>query len=231
MRPAELSDAAKHKAAKAASPGGEKRQVTITSESPNLSVTAWLGLDPPQITGGYGGWDVVARPNRQALTVWKGYNPFEMDLPILLDGFVTTSSVEARISALERMGRPPKVLDEPPIIRVEGFVPHSDLSWVLQRIAYGDTIRAENGQRVRQFLTLGLLKYIEADRLEQGNARLSAQNKVKTKKGPHIVKKGETMNSIAVYEYHDIKMAKQIMVANGIRDPKSIKIGQHLRLP
>lgn len=214
----------------------DDRQVTITSVNPNLSVTAWLGLDPPQITAGYGGWETVSRPKRQSLTVWRGYNPFEMDLPILLEGWATgadngSQSVEARISALERMGRPPKVLDEPPLIRIAGFVPHADLAWVIQRITYGDTIRAENGQRVRQHMTLGLLKYIEADRVQQGNARLSAQNKVQTRKGPHKVKKGETLQSIAAYEYHDATRWKEIAVINNIRDPKSIKVGQSLRLP
>jgi nucleoid-associated protein YgaU len=156
-----------------------------------------------------------------------------MDLPLLLEGW-PIASVESRISALERMARPPKPLDEPPIVRLDGYVPHSDLAWVVQRITWGETIRGENGQRVRQFLTLGLIKYIEEDRVQQGNARVTAQANASVKGGgkkPHIVKEGETMRGIAQKELGNSDRYQEIMKLNNIRDPKSIKVNQSLRLP
>lgn len=218
----------------------DAREVTITSTRPSLIVTAWLGQDPPTVTGGYGGWDIVARPRRQSLTAWKGHEPYQMDLPILLDGFVTTSSVEARCTALERMARPPQVLDEPPLVRIAGSVPHSDLSWVVQRITWGDVIRSEKGQRIRQFAVLSLLRYIADDRVQQGTAASRArQNSATAKTGkkssgiskPHTVKSGETLQSIAAKELGDNNRWREIATLNGIRDPKSIKVGQKLKMP
>lgn len=216
----------------------DKRQVTINSTKPNLSVTAWMGADPPNVTAGYGGWEVVARPRKQGLTSWKGHAPYEMDLPILLDGYADGDSVEAKCSAIERMGRPPAVGQEPPRITIDGFVPHSDLTWVVQRITWGDVIRATNGQRTRQLLTLSLLRYIAEDRVQlQGSASKARSNATKTVTGKsgtstrYTVKAGDTLQRIAQKKLGDSKRYTEIMKLNNIRDPKSIKVNQVLRIP
>lgn len=217
----------------------DARQVTILSTRPSISVTAWLGADPPTVSGGYGGWDIVARPRRQALTHWKGHDPFQMELPILLDGFVNNSSVEARCTALERMARPPRVLDEPPLVKVIGQVPHTDLVWVIQTIRWGDVVRSTTGQRIRQACIVSLLRYIEHDRVQLAGAAARARQLATTASNsptsgisaPHTVKKGETLASIAAAKLGDYKRAGEIAALNGIRDPKSIKVNQKLRLP
>jgi hypothetical protein len=219
----------------------DKREVTINSANPTLSVTAWLGVDLPTVTGGYGGWQMVARPRRQALTAWMGHEPFSMDLPLLLDGFVNNFSVEARCSALERMARPPKEGDEPPLVKVIGPVPHADLTWVINSIRWGDALRSSTGPRVRQFVTLSLVKYIADDRVQLTSAAARARAKAvpsSTAGGkpvnptaPYVVKAGDTLSSIAASILGDYNKWRDIAKLNDIRDPKSIRVGQKLRMP
>jgi LysM repeat protein len=218
----------------------DPRQVIISSTRPNITITAWLGSDPPIVTGGYGGWEIVPRPGKQAVTIWKGHDPYQIDLPILFDNFKISYSVEADCTALERMARPVQPGDEPPIVTVSRFMPHSDIDeWVIQTLRWGDSIRGENGQRVRQAVTVSLLRYIADDRVQLLSSAAKARTKAKkttSKKPsgvpkPHIVKKGESLADIAAHELGDYKRQTEIALLNNIRDPKSIKPGDSLKMP
>ena len=45
------------------------------------------------------------------------------------------------------------------------------------------------------------------------------------------MKRGDTLSSIAAKFYRDASKWRKIADANGIRDPKNLKIGQKLRIP
>src|SRR4051794_11644930 len=56
----------------------------ITFKAHGLSsIKVMLGDGPVQVGGGFGGWDVVARPRRTALTVWQGFDPLQLNVPIV----------------------------------------------------------------------------------------------------------------------------------------------------
>ena len=212
--------------------------VTITSTSPNLSVRALLGADGARMTGGYGGWSVISRPRRLGLTQWDGRNPLEMAVQLVLDAHADDGSVEAQCSALERMALPPRSLAEPPVVRITGAVPHSDLTWVVNEIAWGAVIRRLDGNRTRQEVTLTLLRYVADDRLQLRPAAERARDKgTSTGKPPgqrtYTVKKGDTLSGIAAKKeiYGNASKWKLIASANKIRDPKFIKVGQRLVIP
>ena len=216
----------------------DRRQVTLTSSRPVLSITAWMGRNPPAITGGYGGWQSRPRPRRQSLTVFQGNEPYQMDLPLMLDGFADDRSVQAQISTLERMGRPVADWEEPPIVTVSGVVPHTDLTWVVNDLKFGDSVRNEKGAIVRQEITVSLLRYVAEDRVSTKSSAAKARaNAGGTKKtgtsGPslHTVRAGETLSSIAADHLGDYRRWPEIASLNGIRDPKVIVVGQPLRIP
>lgn len=217
----------------------DKRQVTVSSARPFLTVTGWLGADPSAVTQGYGGWTTVARPRRQSLTTWEGHEPYGIDLSMVLDGFAKNESVESKCTAIERMARPPRVLDEPPKIRISGAVPHNDLVWVIQSIRWAEVIRNETGDRVRQNLTISFLRYIADDRVQLAGAAARARqaataskNKKSSGAAPtYTVKKGDALTDIAARELGDYKRWVEIARLNNIRDPKSIHPGQKLRMP
>lgn len=148
-----------------------------TYKHPGLEVKALLGADPPTPTGGYGGWDIVGRPRRVGLTQWNGRQPIQMDVSILFDGFKNDESVEYECVRLERMALP--FINEPPVVRLFGSsIPHNDLDWVINNIAWGSSIKLKNGDRIRQEATISLISYQSADKV-----RLSAAKKARAKKG------------------------------------------------
>lgn len=60
----------------------------ITFHAHGISpVKVMLGDGPVQATGGFGGWDIVARPRRTALTVWTGYEPLQLTVPIVFNAY------------------------------------------------------------------------------------------------------------------------------------------------
>lgn len=152
-------------------------QITFRCAAPALTVTCYMDETGPKITGGYGGWDIVERPRRVALTQWNGKDPYKMEIGIILDGFIDDDEVEIEIAKLERMALPFNT--EPPVIEVKGSaIPHDDLKWVVEDIDWGDALRKSNGRRVRQQGTIKLVQNVKADRLQ-----LSAAKRIRNKAG------------------------------------------------
>lgn len=74
------------------------------------SFTAFADLTAgrPTIIGGGAKWNTIDRPQRAGLTVFGGYDPLQMSVPLLFDGFRTDASVEDDVALLWRMyGRGP----------------------------------------------------------------------------------------------------------------------------
>lgn len=156
-----------------------KGQVTIrtTKPGPGLAITAWLNEAGPTVTGGYGGWEVVARPRRVAITQWRGREPIQMELPLVIDAYDgtaksdrVTNSIELVVTKLERMALPYPPIKTPPKITLEGsssnLIPHDDLSWVITELSWGVALRNNEGNRVRQEVTLALVSFVGVEKVK-----------------------------------------------------------------
>ena len=53
------------------------------TSNPGGGVSCLLG-SAVRITGGFGGWDIVSRPRRTAMTLWNGFDPITLELPLLI---------------------------------------------------------------------------------------------------------------------------------------------------
>jgi hypothetical protein len=234
--------------------------VRISSSDPPLSVTARLAEERPNVEDGYGGWDEVVRPRRSPITTWRGSPGLKMTLPILLNGWAQNRSVEREIAQLEQMARPTASDGDPPRIRLEATgsaIPYLRRRWVISSLAFGDALMNNDGNRVRQQVTLSLLEYVYDVVL----AERSAANRRRKKKAAPKVKPGarakrviakrstkpkpktkgraaaddfgagEDLLSIAARELGDADRWIEIAELNGIRDPRAIAVGQVLRLP
>jgi nucleoid-associated protein YgaU len=93
---------------------------------------------------------------------------------------------------------------------------------------------------LRQGVTLTVLQFVDADDLKltgAGRNRARTQRQAgRTKASDKVpktytVKSGDTLAKIAAAIYHDQAKWRAIAALNGIRDPRNIKAGQHLRLP
>ena len=209
--------------------------VTLKSVDPAVTVTALLDEAGANITGGYGSWDTIARPRRQAVTHWTGRDPFTMDLALILDGHKTFESVETQCSRLERLALPhPNPGGSPPVVSLNGeAIPHSDIQdWVVNDIAWGDNIRDRNGHRTRQHVVVGLLRYVEIDKIQ-----ITAAANFRNKSGGGTiriidVRPNDTMATIAARELGNSKRWTEIRELNPpLRDPNALVKISKIKVP
>jgi hypothetical protein len=100
------------------------------------------------------------------MTRWKGKPLFRQEVPILFDGVDEDKNVEIDIATLIRMSQPAGALAPPPTVRISGLVERTDLTWVIENLAWGSdqVVRdMQNGSsvRMRQGCTVNLLQYID----------------------------------------------------------------------
>lgn len=212
-------------------------------DPPGRELEIELGADPATPTGGAGGWAKIARPRRKSLTEWQGVEGYEMPIPVIFDRFRENRSVEGQITRLERMAKKREGEAQPPIVRIRGPVPHTNLEWVIQDIEWGAMERrARDGQRTRQFATIVLWQYIAADLVlerKKSPAKDSRDRNRDRGKGDgkgqsrrtYTVRRGDTLSSIAARELGSASKWSKIADLNNIRDPKNLRVGQVLRLP
>lgn len=191
------------------------------------SVIVYRGNGGPQITGGGGRWDVVQRPRRKSVTMWRGSDPYTMDVPILFDGWELEISQEVLIARINQLRFSQKELQEPPQLRINGALPVKGATWILSDITWGNAIwnprLAGQSHRFRQDATLHLLQYVSEEAFKNVKEFEIRDKIVVTKHGQGI-------------EHHsggDHKTKKEIQKKNGIRDPKVVKKnpGKHVKVP
>jgi len=157
-------------------------------------VTAQLAEAGARVTGGYGKWEEVAVPRGQSFTQWTGRTLLAMELELVLNGWQNHRSVEPEIKAIEEMGTPPAPRPPggapvtPPPVRIVGAAPHTELTWVVASIDWGDVIRdPATGARLRQAVTLHLMQYVEEAFIGAAGAK-APPRKVRVKHGDDLKK-------------------------------------------
>lgn len=168
----------------------DARFVTLVSSQPPLKVTGMLGLTPPTLLSGYGGWNLITRPRRKSLTEWGGIEPRRVVVPLILgvypgaggafiDGAAAQINVEPVRTTLERMAQPPAPGGEPPLITAHGVVPHASSfvnGWVIETFDWDpNPVIAPAGFATRQAVTVHLLEYVRDDRLADLTAAQTAR--------------------------------------------------------
>lgn len=208
-------------------------------------VTALLGDGQPVQTQGFGGWEEIERPRRKSITQWKGRQPWRIEIPIMFDRFDEGSegeSVEPDIRLLEQLAGG-GINAEPPVcvFNSGGLVPHdythaTHLRWVLDDIQFGEAIRRRSdGNRVRAEMTVTVLEYVEDVYVIERALTRAAKRTTSARQGAaqkrYTVKRGDTLSRIAQQELGTFSRWREIARLNNIRDPRTLKVGQVLRLP
>lgn len=207
---------------------------TVSFTTPTNTVICKLGATSATLSGGVGGWQEVALPGRRAGIEWTSTPNLTLSIPILMDGLVGRISVEPMIAALSSMGAAapgsPRST-RPPAVKVAGMVPHQDRQWVINDVAWGDAIW-DGRVRIRQFATVALMAYEPLSVV-----KVAAKKAAGSASTTYTVKRGDTLSSIA-RDKMGAKTSSAIVAAvsklkslNNIRDPKSIRPGQKLKVP
>lgn len=145
--------------------------------------------DIPQLSGGVGGWEVLARPRDTPAAAWVGLPETTLTLPVILNGMEAGGpgsdiSVEAQCQALVSWGLPTRATDEPPILSVAGLQRvGSGTRWVLQSLDEGPYITDDADQRIQAEFTITLLRHREASLVKGPARRARKRNKGKNKDG------------------------------------------------
>lgn len=225
-----------------APPGGA--YVSMNCGQLGIGITSLLDASNPIMTSGYGGWQLVTRRKRVSLTDWQGVDPYRLQFGLILDSYALDAStplkdtIEGDCLILEKMSfADRKQNTRPPKVRIVGPLPHTELTYVVETVTWGDAIRnRDTGKRLRQAVTIGLLELVEdtvLNSLSPAKTMRSAQAGVGSLAFPktYVVKATDTLGSIAALIYGKQSAWHEIAKANGIRDPASIRVGQTLKIP
>lgn len=208
-------------------------QVSFASSDPPLSLVCKLGEDAATPSGGAGGWETFDRPGRKQGQEWKGLPLRELSVPVLFDALQTRESVEPEVQTLRQMARPkdgPRGT-LPPVLTLGGMVPHDNLRWVITDLQFGEQVWS-GMYRTRVWVTVSLREWEPVD-LVVVTAASAPLVAAKT----YTIKKGDTLGDIARREMGARTSAEiefdvaEIKKLNGIRDSKSLKTGQKIKLP
>lgn len=220
------------------SPGSGERagpgEVVLRTTRPPLALRVKLGATSAKLSGGVGGWETVDRPGRQDALEWKSLPLRVLEIPLLFDGLARGRTIDTELTVLYAMGRPAANSPRgtpPPTIRLGGMVPHGDRDWVLTDIEAGETIW-DGRHRLRAWVTITLTE-LETLELIKVGAKASSTPTTRT----HTVRAGESLGTIA-RDQMGAKSASAIAKAvaelkrlNGIRDAKSLRPGQRIKVP
>lgn len=193
-----------------------------------LTVGLWRTDDPITPAEGYGGWDVIDRPNRPGLTDWTGRDPFALTVPGLL--YDAGRSVEPLRRALEQLatGTPPEIVTITgralPIPRVVSG------RWVIDDIEWGpEQRRGSDGSLTLKHATVRLREHV-ADSLLRSSTRSSRIGGRQVIRH-YRVKERDTLQSIAARELGSSTRWVDIAALNGLRSSGQLKPRMLLRLP
>lgn len=196
----------------------------LIRSSSGASVLCYRGDATPKLISGGARYNVVNRARRKSTVQWDGDDPYRMDVPILLDGWMMQISVENDISKLNMMMRSIGDLIPPVKVFVDGAVPVKGGKWVIETIDWGDMViwsakQSTKGYRLRQDAVLHLLQFVEPKVLQVATPNTAT---------PKVVKSGESAAKIA--RDHNTTVAA-LLKANNLRDAKQIKAHMRLVVP
>lgn len=181
------------------------------------TIIVYRGEGAATIASGGGRWDVVQRPKRKSVTLWRGTDPFVMDVPILFDGWETQTPVEPTIARVSQIRFSQADLREPSHLRINGALPVKGTTWVLTDITWGSKViwdaEGTRYSRYRQDATLHLLQYVSEEAFK-GLKEFKIRDRI-------VV--NSSGQGIEHHSGGDPKTKKDIQKKNHIRDPKIVK--------
>jgi hypothetical protein len=214
---------------------GDSARITFTilnAAQDSFSVLADLNTGRPTVTGGGAKWNVIDRPQRAGLTVFGGYDPLQLSVPILFDSFIDGTSVENDIDLLWKMwGRGVRSANASaskaaPVIEVDGdLLPKmirvsvdnpSPPNWVITGIDEDSSSAVHNSAThvVRLAATVTLEQFVTTSALAS-LAPTSASARTKT----NVYPVGDTMRNVATKQRTTVAALRTL---NGYKSNKTL---------
>lgn len=155
--------------------------------------------------------------------------PATLNLELFFDTYETGEDVQTHtrqiyhLTTIEKHGN----LHRPPVCRlVWGLYTFSDFLWVVTSLTQTFTLFREDGTPVRATLSCSFRQW-RSEEMEKRAMNLQSPDVAKTR----VVRRGETLSSIAGEEYANPALWRPIAEANGIDNPRRLVPGTALAIP
>jgi hypothetical protein len=227
----------------------------LTHKDGYVAVRGGLIGDATYGPGG-GGWQTVDRPKLVSATQWMTRSPFTLDMDLILDKSITSStqkdpfmannpsassSVEPICTQLESWMDKIENTLLPPILRVTGPIPGISKFWVLNGLSFKEALRDRDaGFRYQQTIHVSLMEYVAPLKKTYGNYNTSPtstyrdnyNNTGAQSLASHIWKQGDTIDKVAAnFSQGDLSFGNKILKYNNVQDPRLLLPGQILIIP
>ncbi|HEX5592021.1 MAG TPA: LysM domain-containing protein [Solirubrobacterales bacterium] len=208
------------------------RRLHLVCPELDVDLLVDMGDGPAQPISGLKAWERVERAEGKALTDRAPVDPFAQEVPILLDGWADSNSINPQLRELEKLGG-----EDAEPFRAIGPIRRPGLRYILGGDpTWGEAVLDEDGDRLlRQRLTLVLEEYVSPDQL----LRKKKQKKTRTLNwgsaivaaGSYTTRKGDTLHKIALRLFGDVSRWREIGNKNNIHDPNRVlPAGKELKL-
>lgn len=198
-------------------------------------------MSPFKVDGGYATYSDVQRPRKKTITEYAGQDPVTVTFSIIFDRWQSGKSVEPDVQSLEKFAQPYKRQSPPSAhLLAEGLprVAKKVTSWIVTGLEWGDMVEYnKNNVRCRQDATLTLREEPEdpilvTDAAPKGKPKKNVDcKKAKSKVKVYTWKKDDTIQKVSQKFLGSSKCIKQILDLNKIHNPKTIKVGDKIKLP
>jgi hypothetical protein len=213
--------------------------------------TALAGEGAPTPSGGYARWNIIGRPQRVGMTVLDGYDPLQVDVPILFDAVVNDHDIETDIQKLEWMagrgilytssgvGKPGQ--GDSPLVTVFSAdsrgVPNSlfpaqyqtsGLRWVITGLAWDtNPLKNGDGDRTRQAVTVTLTEHVSGPGTSYDSAATRAKGRQSVAgqyKSFPVTAAHNTIRKITTFDAHNPAHAAAVAVLNANRSNAKLRL-------
>lgn len=150
--------------------------------------------------------------------------PVTMGLELWVDTTHTGSDARTFTNKIQALTVIDPDRHRPPIIRFEWG--NLNFQGIISRLSQRFTMFSKGGFPVRAVLNMTIKEFTDVDKAKQVKPNNSPDH---TKM--HVVRQGETIDSLAAREYDDPIHWKLIAEANDLEDPARLQPGQRLTLP
>jgi LysM repeat protein len=231
-------------------PDAARIAFTVLNSNDTVTALADLNTGRPTITGGGAKWNTIDRPRLVGLTVFAGYDPLQMTVPLLFDDLIAGNSVEPDLDTLWKFwGRGPRAANAsankqplplivdgellPRMVRFAAVSNPAPPNWVITNISEDAASAVHNAANhvVRLAVTVTLEEYNASSALgslaDDGG---SSTSRTKTITYP----KGMTMRKVARQQRTTVKALQKLNDGNQklepyLRDP-SLKFKRPLKV-
>lgn len=175
-------------------------------------------------------WNRISRPKRSTAITYGGMGEETLVFEVIFDALDGNGTVEERVRRLDALRVPSGERNPPPICKLYYGHMGGGKDWVVDQISESDEQRDSRLHRIYYQAELTLVEHIQAD-LEISHAKHHRSRHSGGRGRSHRVRHGETLSSIAASDLGDASRWKEIAQLNDIRDPRSLKVGDVLRMP